>query len=235
MRRSTPGSCSSTQRRAVEPGLRQWHPGADQQAEQWPEMAVVAEQHQSVGHRHQNVAADRQWLVSHRHTRGGLRSPVGLSVQLPTRASDEQRQATLLVQSANGVFEPAPGNGTIRNFSSASATNLRHADRRTRQRPLARRTDRLRSMGSAYAFSPFQFTGMYTASATRSSRAPTPRLNIVGATQISASPGWRRSAATTKAMAPRKCGRARSARHSRPLRRHAVARRCRQLCGGEAP
>ncbi len=25
------------QRRAVEPGLRQWHPGADQQAEQWPE------------------------------------------------------------------------------------------------------------------------------------------------------------------------------------------------------
>ena len=111
------------QRRAVEPGLRQRHPGADQQAEQRPEMAVVAEQHQSVGHRHQNVAADRQRLVAHRHARGGLRSPVGLSVQLPTRASDEQRQAALGPERERQT-RAAPGNGTIRNFSSASATRL---------------------------------------------------------------------------------------------------------------
>ena len=67
-------------------------------------------------------------------------------------------------------------------------------------------------MGTAYAFSPFGFTGMYAGFATPNSRAPTPRSNIGENSATSASWDWRRSAATTRATAHRKCGRARSAR-----------------------
>ena len=107
--------------RGVEPGLRQRHPGAHQQAELRLEVALVAQQHQPVGHWRQDVGADRLWLVACRHAGSRLRPAFRLPRQFAALASDEQRQGAHPAKRQRRL-RAGPASGTIRSSSSASAT-----------------------------------------------------------------------------------------------------------------
>ena len=122
------------QRRALEPCLRQRHAGPDQQAEQRLEMAVVAEQHQPVRHRHQDVAAARLRLVARRHARSGLRPDLRLPVQLAARASDEQWQAARAPKRQRQL-EPRRPMGQFAILPRLQQQNLRDADWRAGSTP----------------------------------------------------------------------------------------------------
>ena len=123
-------------------------------------MAVVAEQHQSVGHRHQDERADRLRLVDHRNGGSRVRSDFGPIGQFAALASHEQRQ-TLVLQSANGDSSRAGQWDNSQGFIGFSHWTYGTL---TGGRVNTLSLDGLIAydpMGSAYAFSPFGFTGMY--------------------------------------------------------------------------
>jgi hypothetical protein len=137
--------------RCLEPGVRQRHPGAHQQAELRLEVALVAEQHQPVGHRHQDVGTDRLWLVIGRHAGSGLRPDFRLARQLATLASHEQRQGADLAERQRR-FESRRPVGQFAVLHRRQQQDVGHPDLRPRQLVGAGRPHRLRSVGRGLRF-----------------------------------------------------------------------------------
>ena len=87
-----------------------------------------------------------EWLVDRRNGGSGLRSDFGQLANSQRSQVHEQWQAARPPKRERQT-RAGQASGTTRKYSSGSATGPRHADRRARQRALARRADRLRSDG----------------------------------------------------------------------------------------
>ena len=199
------------QRRALEPRLRQRHPGADQQAEQRPEMAVVEPNNinQSViGVKMSQPIANGWSLIG---TLEAGFDPFPAIFQLAARAGHEQRQAASASKRERQLKPCRP----MGRFAILPRLEQQDYGTITAGRVNALSLDGLIAydpMGSAYAFSPFGFTGMYAGfSDTELARSNT-RSNIEGSSETSASRDWLRLADTTRATVLRRCGKAKSAR-----------------------
>ena len=90
----------------------------------------------------------------------------------------------LVLQSANGEFQPPGQWNNCKGFIGFQQQDLRHADRRAASTRSRSRPYCLRSDGRRLRFSPFGFTGMYAGFGDTSSRAPTQLSSIVSISQL---------------------------------------------------
>ena len=214
MERSTSGLMYENERRAMEPRLRQRHARAHQQADgngvRWLWSPNNINQ-SVVGIKMSQPIANGWSLIG--TVEAGFDPISGDLFQLAARTGDEQRQGGQSLQSASGDSSRA---GQWDNSQFFLGLSNKTYGTLSAGRVNALSLDGLIAydpMGSSYAFSPFGFTGMYAGfSDTELARSNT-AIKYKG--QFEKPPrcgtGFR-SAVTIRAMAPRKCGRPRSAR-----------------------
>ena len=144
-----PTSRTAPLQREVEQRRRQFHPKAELRRE----VALVAEQPQPVGRRHQDepaasvlVGSVLVGLVAHRHVGMGIQSLLRVPRRGSASASEPKRQGVALAGRGRRL-QPHRPTGQLASVHRPQQQDLRHLDRRPRQHAVARRDQLLRSDG----------------------------------------------------------------------------------------